>query len=155
MGDAYKKHAPVLAPVSLPKPSLSINYRQDEMQLSVWQPLISPSQRDPAQRHICCFSVLSLSERDQKDEKNYTKMNSPRRHKKIYQWIIKKCSRRKSAKSQRERDKKTKSLFIFPSPPVASWLSWQHLIPGLVHSLWGQLGNQVREGHMRPRLFYS
>lgn len=46
---------PHVSAMSHPKPSLSINYGQDEIRVSIRQPFISRSLGDPAQGNICCF----------------------------------------------------------------------------------------------------
>lgn len=131
--------------MSLPKPGLSINYGQDEIRVPIGQSFISHSQGHAAQRKFCCFFFFFLPFPEQEQA---MQGNEPKWIVSQAQWITKKKSTRKeSAKSQRER-KTTVGLSIFSSP-VAFWLSWRLLIPGLVLvcSPWRQLGNQVGEGH--------
>ena len=62
--DMLMTSIPVLAQCPFPKPSLSINYGQDEIRVPIRQPFISRSQGDPARRNVCFFSLMSHSERE-------------------------------------------------------------------------------------------
>lgn len=74
--------SPHVSSMSLPKPSLSINYGRDEIR--VMQPFVSPSQGDPAQSKICCYFLFltqqKKEERNRKRRKEVKQTEQPLAH---------------------------------------------------------------------------
>lgn len=70
MRDASDKHA-----MSFPKPGLSINNRQDEIQVPIRQFFISHSKEYPAQRNSCCCFFFAIRRTRTSDANKRTKVN--------------------------------------------------------------------------------
>lgn len=129
--------------MSFPKPGLSINYGQDEIWVPVGQPIISTSRGDQVQKTFAAFlwsitgeGIHQTNQRALPCRCSETVNNKEEIHQERNCKIT-------------EKDRKTTEGLSFSPLPVASSLSWQLLIPGLVLvcSPWRQLGNQVEKGH--------
>lgn len=110
---------PHVSAMSFPKPSLSINYGQDEIRVPIRQPFISWLPGTPGtKKHLLLFIIFffgSLSEQEQGKQRNEPKWICLIDVKK--QWITKKKSARKRKCKVTERRRKEDYSWSLHSPP--------------------------------------